>query len=145
MITIASFKQSGYERLELVLPDADEFYSFLRPKNITTGNITLDDVTSKILLINLDHFIKSVVYDKGDMGLECTIFTQGEKLEFNFDTCESNFKNQLISMSNSIKKNDTEGVNQILRAIKRKLYNTHEVKTEYIKEQNWDMSDKSNW
>ena len=145
MITIASFKQSGYERLELVLPDDKDFYSFLRSKNITTGVITLDDVTSRILLINLDYFVERMVYDGGDLGLECSIFTKGENFEFDFNTCESNFKNQLISIANSISKNDIKGINQVLRAIKRKLYNTHEIKTEYIKEQNWDMSDKSNW
>jgi hypothetical protein len=145
MITIASFKQSGYERLELVLPDDRDFYSFLRPKNITTGVITLDDVTNKILLINLDYFVERMVYDGGDLGLECSIFTRGENFELDFDKCETEFKNGLISLVNSIRRKDIDGINQILRAIKRKLYNTHEVKTEYIKEQNWDMTNKSNW
>lgn len=144
MITIAKFKVEGYSRLEITLQSDSEFYGFVEPKKFSTGVVTFDGETSKILLVDLNYWLYCHFYKGDDLGLELSIILNGKIPKFNFKECDSDYKNHMNELNQCLTKNDIEGVNQVLRALKRKIYNTHEVKVEYVEHKEWDMSDKSN-
>jgi hypothetical protein len=137
MITIAKFKNDGYHRLEMTLPSDDDFYGFTNITPFSYGEITLDGVTSKILIIDLNYFLNCHFYKGDDLGLELSIILNGKIPKFNFKECDSDYKNHMNELNQCLTKNNIEGVKQFLRALKRKIYNTHEVKTEYVNNSLW--------